>query len=138
MPVLVSSILIPSALCSNYLITVFFGKSGTGKSSGLKLASEVYDCPILSSTATYAGIRNHIEELRMSIDENGEETEENILICLDDCNEATFKEEKIYTLLKTGTSISNAKTAISSSETGKNQSFNAACPKAISTCDPFG
>ncbi|NET40610.1 hypothetical protein [Okeania sp. SIO2B3] len=137
MPVLISTLMIPSALCSNYLITVFWGKSGTGKSSALRLASEMYDCPTLSSTATYAGIRNHIESCRISVDDNGEESEENIIICIDDCSENTFKEEKIYTLLKTGTSISNAKTAISSAETGKNQSFNSACPKAVSTCDPF-
>lgn len=137
MPVLVSSLMIPSALVMNFVIIVFYGASGTGKSALIRLASEMYDIPVVNTTATYAGIRNHIQNLRYRTDENGDLVETNMLVTIDDINSDTLKDPKLFGLLKTGASLSTAGTIISSQSGGKNSDFNGACPKALSTCEPF-
>jgi len=135
-PIAISALMVPSALCNNFPITVFWGKSGTGKSSSLSLASGMYKCPPVS-VFTYASIRNFIKDYRYTTDTDGEESEENIVVCMDDCNSDTFKDPKLYKLLKTGVSYSTGNQILSSTDLGTNLNFNASCPKLISTCDPF-
>lgn len=137
MPVLISSLLIPSAMTMNYPIIIFYGKSGTAKSGLIRLAENMYGIPQTGTTATYAGIRNHIQDFRYVTDEEtGELIEQNILVTIDDIDSLTIlSDRKLFGMLKTGHSYSTGTTRISTCEAGKNIAFNMACPKALSTCD---
>ena len=136
-PIMISALLIPSAMVMNYPIIIFYGRSGTGKSGLLRLGEAMFGIPLVGTTATYAGIRNHIEEFRYVVDEEtGELIEQNILIVIDDIDSnVILRDNKLLGMLKTGNSFSTGNTRISSNETGKNMTFNMACPKALSTCD---
>ena len=139
MPVLISSIMVPSALVYNYPITVIYGKSGAGKSAITRLASEMFGVPLSGGSATYAGLRNHIRDCKYRTDDDtGETYEVNINLPVDDMKGKMFLEdENLHTMFRCGISQSTGDIRLSTSEIGNNITFNSACPKIISTCDDF-
>ncbi|MGD1809578.1 hypothetical protein ACP6PL_29660 [Dapis sp. BLCC M126] len=119
LPILISSMMIPSTLTTKYFITVVYGNDYDATENITKLASKLYDVTLLSSiTSTYAGIRNHIAKKR------------NILIPLIDVTKELEKKkrEELFEMLKVGVN-----------ETGKvftpkkKYGYDVGCPKILST-----
>ena len=136
LPIVVAASCQPSAISNYSQIGVFFGLSGSGKSSCCHVIEGLYDIPKVLSSITYAGFRNHVDEYRTiaSAEYSGER---NIHVVIDEISPDTLTNNDFYTLLKGGVSIATSDIRISSERTGENKSFNCFCPKSFSTCNPF-
>ena len=65
LPILIYSMMIPSTLTTNYLITVVYGRDSDATNNITLLASKLYNVTWHSSIlSSYAGIRNYIAEIR--------------------------------------------------------------------------
>lgn len=136
LPVVVAASCQPSAISNYTQIGVFFGPSGSGKSSCCHVIEGLYDIPKVLSSITYAGFRNHVDEHRaiVSAEYSGER---NIHVVIDEISSDTLANSDFYTLLKGGVSIATAGIRISSERPGENRIFNCFSPKSFSTCYPF-
>lgn len=136
LPIAVAASCQPSAISNYSQISVFYGLSGSGKSSCCHIIEGLYDIPKVLSSITYAGFRNHVDEHRtiVSAEYSGER---NIHVVIDEISADTLTNNDFYTLLKGGVSIATSGIRISSERSGENKDFNCFCPKSFSTCNPF-
>ena len=136
LPIVVAASCQPSAISNYSQIGVFFGLSGSGKSSCCHVIEGLYDIPKVLSSITYAGFRNHVDGHRtiVSAEYSGER---NIHVVIDEISADTLTNNDFYTLLKGGVSIATSDIRISSERPGENKTFNCFSPKSFSTCNPF-
>ncbi len=140
--------MLPSALCKIVPYLFLNGQSGSGKSTLAKLASCLHGVPINSSSDTFAGIRNSLEERRTAWAEvpvaEGENqspyktVERNTCMVWDDVSANTFTSSpELYNMFKFGYDKSTDKIVVSSKETGVNIEFRCFCPKVFSSISPL-
>ena len=136
LPIVVAASCQPSAISRYSQISVFYGLSGSGKSSCCHVIEGMYNLPKVLSSITYAALRNHVNEHRFmnSTEYSGEK---NFHIVIDEISSEALAEPRFYTLLKGGVSIATSEVRISSEKSGENKSFNCFGPKSFSTCNPF-
>lgn len=143
-----SYILLPSALCKLVPYLFFYGQSGSGKSTIAKLASYVHGVSINSSSDTFAGIRNSLNDRRYGYAElpMGEEDERtwnkkvevNTCMVWDDIDASVFtNNQDLYRLFKFGYDRRTDKIILSSKEVGENLEFRCFCPKMFSSISPL-
>ena len=140
--------LLPSALCKLVPYLFLYGQSGSGKSTVAKIASYVHGVPINSSSDTFAGIRNSLEERRRGyadvVDPDDptrtwrEPVAKNTCMVWDDINAQTFTSQpQLYNMFKFGCDTTTDKITISSGEAGQNIEFRCFCPKIFSSISPL-
>jgi hypothetical protein len=149
--VIAAYFLLPSALCSTIPYLFLYGQSGSGKSTVAKIASYLHGCPINSSSDTFAGIRNDLNNRRTGFVEatyernDGESTgtyrkpvERNICMVWDDVDSSVFANSPdLYRLFKFGSNRATDKIILSSKEIGENLEFHCFCPKIFSSISPL-
>ena len=140
--------MLPSALCSVVPYLFLYGQSGSGKSTVAKLASRLHGVTINSSSDTFAGIRNSLEQKRTTYVEIPSDNpsfptlsktvERNTCMVWDDVSANTFSSSPdLYNMFKFGYDKSTDKIIISSKETGVNLEFRCFCPKVFSSISPL-
>ena len=140
--------LLPSALCRIVPYLFLCGQSGSGKSTLAKIASYLHDIPINSSSDTFAGIRNALEQRRRGLAEVPSElndggytykaVERNICMVWDDISPTTFTNQpELYNMFKFGYDKTTDKIILSSKEVGENLEFHCFCPKVFSSISPL-
>ena len=132
-PIAISYMFLPSALSRCIPLLVCYGESGSGKSLTGFFASKLHDVQILSSSDTFASIRNTLNNHKYYDDG----TEKNFLMVWEDIDPTIFTDKPdIYRLLKYG--IDKATDTISIAlQNGVNMSFRVFSPKILSTISPL-
>ncbi|WP_013321427.1 hypothetical protein [Gloeothece verrucosa] len=121
----ISYILLPSALLNHCAYLQVYGVAGSGKSTLGYVAAKCRDMPILSSSDTFAAIRNEISE---KVFRNP-----NLLLVWDDLDPKVFTEKPdLYRLLKYGYCRETSKISIAG-RNGDVIKFESFCPKIISS-----
>lgn len=142
--------LLPSALCNVVPYLFLHGQSGSGKSTLAKVAKHLHGVSFNSSSDTFAGIRNSLDERRntwveaTALNGDGEsysyrkQVEKNTCMVWDDVDASVFiNSPDLYRLFKFGYDRSTDKIILSSKETGINLEFRCFCPKVFSTISPL-
>jgi energy-coupling factor transporter ATP-binding protein EcfA2 len=140
--------LLPSALCRVVPYLFLYGQSGSGKSTLAKMASYLHGIDINSSSDTFAGIRNGLNERRethieISSDDPKypsvyKKVERNTCMVWDDVDSTVFTNNPdIYRLFKFGYDRSTDKIVLSSDKVGENLEFRCFCPKVFSSISPL-
>ena len=140
--------LLPSALSRIVPYLFLYGQSGSGKSTIAKLASHLHGVAINSSSDTFAGIRNSLNDRRRTwveapMEHNPEHTyaktvEKNTCMVWDDVSAYTFlNSPDIYNMFKFGFDRSTDKIVLSGKEVGENLEFHCFCPKIFSSITPL-
>jgi energy-coupling factor transporter ATP-binding protein EcfA2 len=140
--------LLPSALCRVVPYLFLYGQSGSGKSTLAKVASYLHGVDINSSSDTFAGIRNSLNERReaqISIPSPDPKypsvyktVERNTCMVWDDVDSSVFTNNPdLYRLFKFGYDRSTDKIIVSSKEVGENLEFRCFCPKIFSSISPL-
>lgn len=127
-PILAAFASLPSAICTVVPILWLEGTEGSGKSNIMNIFAAIYDVKVQNASWSFASIRNEIEN--NSIDASGDE--KHFVLCLDNLNEDTFKNENLYTLFLCGYDRKDSITAIAIPG-GENVEFNTFCPKVVTT-----
>lgn len=136
--------LLPSALCKTIPYLFLCGQSGSGKSILATVASLLHGIDISSSSDSFAGIRNTLNERRKGyadVPYNGDSDltyrksiERNTIMVWDDIDSSVFfKYPDLYRLFKFGYDKRSSKITISSKEAGETLEFNCFCPKVFSS-----
>lgn len=140
---------IPSALARTVPYLFLYGMSGSGKSTIAKLIAHLHGIDLSSSSDTFAGIRNSLEQRRRrwidipSSDPDSQltcnrEIEVNTCMVWDDIDSKVFTNNRdLYRLFKFGYDKSSDKIEVSSLEIGKNLIFHCFCPKTFSSIQPL-
>ena len=140
---------IPSALARIVPYLFLWGVSGSGKSTVGKLIANLHGIDINSSSDTFAGIRNSLNDRRkrwIEIPSNNpdipigisKEIEVNTCMVWDDVDPSVFiSKGDIYRLFKFGYDRSSDKIEVSSEVTGENHVFHCFCPKTFSSISPL-
>jgi len=105
-PILAAYATLPSALCTVAPILWLEGAAGSGKSNLMNVFVAIHQVA-QNASWIFASIRNEIE--MNSVDERGEER--HFVLCVDNLNESTIKNENIYTLFWCGYHRKNSITA---------------------------
>jgi energy-coupling factor transporter ATP-binding protein EcfA2 len=140
--------LLPSALCNVVPYLFLHGQSGSGKSTLAKAAKHLHGVSFNSSSDTFAGIRNSLDQRRTAwveipfSDEPGrtcrKEVEKNTCMVWEDIDPSVFiNSPDLYRLFKFGYDRSTDKITLSSKEVGVNLEFRCFCPKVFSTISPL-
>ncbi|PSB11103.1 hypothetical protein C7B62_06645 [Pleurocapsa sp. CCALA 161] len=140
--------LLPSALCNVVPYLFLHGQSGSGKSTLAKVAKHLHGVAFNSSSDTFAGIRNSLDQRRttwveMPLPEDSRRTyskqvEKNTCMVWDDVDASVFiNSPDLYRLFKFGYDRSTDKITLSSKEVGQNLEFRCFCPKVFSTISPL-
>lgn len=146
--IVVAYAFLPSVLAKVVPYLFLHGCSGSGKSNTVKLLSWLHGGKINSSTDSFAGIRNHLQERKYATlytfgdgDNPGtyrEGIEQNCALFWEDIDPQVFqKYPDLYRLFKVGYDSSTSKIQISSEKTGKNLKFDCFCPKVFSSIHSF-
>jgi energy-coupling factor transporter ATP-binding protein EcfA2 len=139
---------LPSALCRVVPYLFLHGQSGSGKSTIAKIASYLHGISINSSSDTFAGIRNSLNDRRNSAIEIASDdpkypsvyrvVERNTCMVWDDIDSSVFSNSPdLYRLFKFGYDRSTDKITLSSKEVGENLEFRCFCPKVFSSISPL-
>jgi hypothetical protein len=140
--------LLPSALCKVVPYLFLQGLSGSGKSTVAKVASYLHGVTINSSSDTFAGIRNSLNDRRtayieISTDDPNypfrqKKVERNTCMVWDDVDASVFiNSPDLYRLFKFGYDRSTDKIILSSKDVGENLEFRCFCPKIFSSISPL-
>ncbi|MGL5940805.1 MAG: hypothetical protein ACRC2S_10505 [Waterburya sp.] len=140
--------LLPSALCRVVPYLFLYGQSGSGKSTIAKIASNLHGVSINSSSDTFAGIRNSLNDRRtaqIEIQSNDPKypsvytaVERNTCMVWDDVDSSVFTNNPdLYRLFKFGYDRTTDKITLSSKEVGENLEFRCFCPKVFSSISPL-
>lgn len=140
--------LLPSALCNVVPYLFLHGQSGSGKSTLAKVAKHLHGVGFNSSSDTFAGIRNSLDQRRSTwVDvpdlQNPGKTwakkvEKNTCMVWDDVDASVFiSSPDLYRLFKFGYDRTTDKITVSSKEVGENIVFRCFCPKIFSTISPL-
>lgn len=140
--------LLPSALCNVVPYLFLHGQSGSGKSTLAKCAKHLHGVSFNSSSDTFAGIRNSLDQRRSTwVDvpdlQNPGKTwakkvEKNTCMVWDDVDASVFiNSPDLYRLFKFGYDRTTDKITLSTKEVGQNISFRCFCPKIFSTISPL-
>lgn len=140
--------MLPSALCRVIPYLFLFGQSGSGKSTIARIAACLHGVDINSSSDTFAGIRNSLNERRKGIAQiTNEESpggyylknvERNTCMVWDDIDGSVFSSSPdLYRLFKFGYDRATDKITVSSGEVGQNTEFHTFCPKIFSSISPL-
>ncbi|NEP44817.1 MAG: hypothetical protein F6K35_38610 [Okeania sp. SIO2H7] len=135
LPVLVGLTMLPTAIVNTAPIGVAYGPSGSGKSDLGVIIAGCYNVPILSSSTTYAGLRNHIMIYKY-YDPDSCRYEKHLCVVFDDLGPKALENDAIFTLLKTGHSRKTALTKIAMVGGGSLE-FNTFCTKFLTSINPF-
>ncbi|NJO98708.1 MAG: hypothetical protein HC764_24145 [Pleurocapsa sp. CRU_1_2] len=122
--------LLPSALCNVVPYLFLHGQSGSGKSTLAKVAKHLHGVAFNSSSDTFAGIRNSLDQRRTTWvemplpDEErrtySKQVEKNTCMVWDDVDASVFiNSPDLYRLFKFGYDRSTDKITISSKEVGQ-------------------
>jgi hypothetical protein len=143
-PLYASYALMPSAICKRVPILFLYGLSGSGKSTSGKLVACARNLPILSSSDSFASIRNNLNQMKHGAeDDEGEnvldyEYERNAVMVWDDLDpSALIDQPNIFRLLKFGCDRATQWISISSMKAGINMKFGTFTPKIISSVSPI-
>ncbi len=126
-PILAAYASLHSCLSNVVPILWIEGAAGSGKSLLLSIYGAVAGVKTQNASWTFASIRNEIENNRA--DESGEK---HYILCLDNLNEETFRNENLYTLFLCGYNRKDSITAIAQLG-GENISFDCFSPKVVTT-----
>jgi hypothetical protein len=142
--------LLPSALCNVVPYLFFHGQSGSGKSALSKIAKYLHGVEFNSSSDTFAGIRNDLDQRKAAwveataLNGDGEpysyrkKVEKNTAMVWDDLDADIFtRSPDLYRLLKFGYDRTTDKITLSSKEVGENLTFRCFCPKIFSSITPL-
>ncbi len=146
--IIAAYLLLPSALCRVVPYLFLYGQSGSGKSTLAKLGSYLHGVGINSSSDTFAGIRNSLDQRRNSYAEVPDElepnrtyskrVEKNTCMVWDDIDTSVFlNSPDLYRLFKFGYDRSTDKITLSSKDVGENLEFHCFCPKVFSSVSPM-
>lgn len=146
--ILTAYFLLPSALCRVVPYLFLYGQSGSGKSTIAKIASYLHGISINSSSDTFAGIRNSLNDRRNAVIETPSDdpkypsvykaVERNTCMVWDDIDGSVFSNSPdLYRLFKFGYDRSTDKITLSSKEVGENLEFRCFCPKVFSSISPL-
>ncbi|NEP42221.1 MAG: hypothetical protein F6K35_24580 [Okeania sp. SIO2H7] len=135
LPVLVGLTMLPTAIVNIAPIGVAYGPSGSGKSDLGVIIAGCYNIPILSSSTTYAGLRNHIM-MHKYYDPDSCNYEKHLCIVFDDLGPRALENDAVFTLLKTGHARKTALTKIAVPGGGSLE-FNTFCTKFLTSINPF-
>jgi hypothetical protein len=146
--ILAAYFLLPSALCRVVPYLFLYGQSGSGKSTIAKIASYLHGVSINSSSDTFAGIRNSLNDRRNTVVEVPsndpkypsvyKSVERNTCMVWDDIDGSVFSNSPdLYRLFKFGYDRSTDKITLSSKEVGENLEFRCFCPKIFSSISPL-
>ncbi|MBR8829965.1 MAG: hypothetical protein N5P05_000491 [Chroococcopsis gigantea SAG 12.99] len=124
--------LCPSALSKRLPLLFLYGTSGTGKSTAGKFVAKVRGKHILSSSDTFASLRNYLDETKFI-----DELELNCILVWDDLDPSVLIEQpNVFRMLKVGYDRQTQWISISSQKAGTNIRFATFSPKIISTIHP--
>lgn len=140
--------LLPSALCRTIPYLFLCGQSGSGKSILADAARYLYNVNTSSSSDSFAGIRNTLDDRRKGYAElpyeDGSDltyrkpVEKNTIMVWDDIDPSVFfKYPDLYRLFKFGYDRRSSKITISGKEVGEVLEFNCFCPKVFSSISHF-
>jgi energy-coupling factor transporter ATP-binding protein EcfA2 len=140
--------LLPSALCNIVPYLFLHGASGSGKSTLAKVAKHLHGIAFNSSSDTFAGIRNSLDQRRSTWVEVpdlqnpgktwAKKVEKNTCMVWDDVDASVFvNSPDLYRLFKFGYDRTTDKITVSSKEVGENIVFRCFCPKIFSTISPL-
>ena len=140
--------LIPSALVKRIPYLFFYGSSGSGESTMAKLASYIHGVIPVTSSTTYAAIRNDLRtnKTKSIMVKNPKEgypdipklVEANYFMVLEDIDDATFRRDpNLYSLFKSGYDRKTDTIKMSGKENGTNESFRSFAPKVYSSIHPI-
>lgn len=135
LPVLVSYMLIPTAMADIVPVAFLQGGEGSGKSTATILASHLHNSAIQTAATTFAALRNHINAMRWA-DPDYMEGERNYILLWDNVNRETLESEQIYTLLLCGYNRKTDEINISAGS-GANQTFKVFGTKILSSIHPL-
>lgn len=137
LPILVSALLSPSALCNTLPFVFAWGQPGSGKSLICKIAAKTWGCEAFSSASTPVSIRNHIQSGKY-IYVKGREYESNVGIVINDFSEKAMKSVPLMVSLLKAFNRDESKILISSPEKdGTNIEFDIFSNRIISSIVPF-
>lgn len=146
--IIAAYLLLPSALCRVVPYLFLYGRSGSGKSTLAKIGSYLHGVSINSSSDTFAGIRNSLDQRRNSYAQVPDElepertyskrVEKNTCMVWDDIDSSVFiNNPDLYRLFKFGYDRTTDMITISSKEVGENLRFHCFCPKIFSSISPM-
>lgn len=136
--------LLPSALCKTVPYLFLCGQSGSGKSILATVASYLHGIDISSSSDSFAGIRNTLQNRRYGWVEVEREdvtggvfnkcVEKNTFMVWDDIDASVFTTSPdLYRMFKYGYARDSDKISVSGKETGTLLEFHCFCPKVFSS-----
>lgn len=132
-PLIITYMFLPSALSKLIPLLIAYGESGSGKSLTGYFASKLHNTQILSSSDTFASMRNTLNNIKYH--EDG--TEKNCLMVWEDIDpDVLISKPDIYRMLKYGVDKSCDTISIAT-QNGTNLSFRVFTPKIISTISPI-
>ena len=140
--------LIPSALVKRIPYLFFYGLSGSGKSTMAKLASYIHGVTPVTSSTTYAAIRNELRsnKTKCIMASNPKEgypdmpkiVEANHFMVLEDIDDSTLRRNpNLYALFKCGYDKQTDTIKMSGEKNGTNESFRCFAPKVFSSIHPI-
>ena len=140
--------LIPSALVTRIPYLFFYGLSGSGKSTMAKLASYIHGVLPVTSSTTYAAIRNDLRSNKTryimipnpkpGLPDMPKLVESNYFMVLEDIDANTFRRDpNLYSLFKSGYDKRTDTIKMSGKENGTNESFRCFTPKTFSSIHPI-
>lgn len=136
-PLAIAYICAPSAICNVLPILFCHGrKAGTGKSTLGKFAAYAWGVPVMTSSDTFASVRNHLLEAKY-LQYDGVFYERNTILVLDDIDKRFFQDKvDIYRLFKFGYDRATDTIQIAG-EKGSNLKFRCFCGRIVSSVSPL-
>lgn len=139
LPIVLSYLMLPSALCRHVPILFSHGSPGTGKSELAKLACLIHGIRPIGSNSTPTSLRNAIMSNRFGEPVEGQyyEREKHAVLAWEDVNPQEMRKHEgaLFNLLKLG--IDRSATIQIASKDGKNLEFYPFSPKYISSIHPI-
>lgn len=114
-----------------------YGRPGTGKSTAAVFARSLHDTELLSSSSTYASIRNLIKTSRYLIPDEEDEETDGAMLCFDNVNPSTFQDEDVRNLMLMGYKRTTDRVAHAGAQGGGNVYFRCFSSKIFSSIHPI-
>ena len=137
MPILACYMMANTKWCKCLPIEFDYGPPGTGKSTAALIASKMHDVELLSSTSTYASVRNSIKTTRYLNPQDESQENDGALLPWDNVNSSTLDNVDILNVLLGGYKRGSDLITIASTEPGMNHQFRCFCSKMISSVHPL-
>lgn len=136
-PILLSTMLLPSAMSTLAPIVLAWGKEGSGKSKLCEFASAVWGIDPLGTSTTYAGLRNIVNGLRWN-NPHYCQGEKNYFLIWDDLSANKLNSNPdLYSMLKSGYDRKTSKIILAGKDIGETITFDVFGPRIFSSTYQF-